>query len=439
MKRPDKRTLAAPATKGAARDAELTIGHMAAGGDGAAALPDGQSVFVPFTLPGELVRAAVSGPRGRLIEIVSASPERVTPPCPHFGTCGGCAVQHWADTPYAAWKQDIVRRALARAGYTDAEIGALRRTPPAARRRMDFAAQRTSGGMALGLNAAHSLSLVSIDTCTILHPALERLLLPLRDVLTSMGGIRRGADVAANVLDNGVDLLIRADAPAVATDRVKLAAFAAAQGVSRVTWAVKGGSVAQGEPETAALVRVPVIRFAGVEVSPPPGAFLQASAEGEAAIVEAVLAGLPAKMTGRARIVELFAGAGTLSFPLATRARVVAYEGDAATAAALRKSAGGTRVEAVTRDLVRQPLQAKELVGAACVVLDPPFTGAGPQMGPLAAARVPVVVIVSCNPVALARDAAVLREAGYRLVTATPVDQFLWSAQIEAVCVFVLG
>jgi 23S rRNA (uracil1939-C5)-methyltransferase len=432
MKRPDKRSLPAKVAV-EARETELTIGHMAAGGDGAAVLPDGQSVFVPYTLPGERVRAAVAGPRGRLIELVEASAERVEPPCPHFGSCGGCAVQHWADAPYADWKRDVVRRALARAGYPDAVVGALRRTPPAARRRMDFAAQRTSGGMALGLNAAHSLSLVSIDTCTILHPLLERLLGPLREVLTGMGGIRRGADVAANVLDNGVDLLIRADAEATATDRVKLAAFAAAQGVSRVTW-----SVGQGAPETAALVRVPVLRFAGVEVAPPPGAFLQASAEGEAAIVEAVLAGLPAKMTGRARIVELFAGAGTLSFPLATRGRVIGYEGDAPTAAALRKAAGGTRVEAVTRDLVRQPLQAKELAGAACVVLDPPYTGAGPQMGPLAASRVPVVVIVSCNPAALSRDAAILREAGYRLVAVTPVDQFLWSSQIEAVCVFAL-
>jgi 23S rRNA (uracil1939-C5)-methyltransferase len=415
-------------------DAELTIAHMAAGGDGSAALPGGDPIYVPYTLPGETVRAALLGQsRARLEAVLTPSADRVEPPCPHFGTCGGCALQHWADAPYAAWKQDMLRRALVRAGFEQPEIGPLARTPPAARRRMEFAARRTNTGMELGLHAAHALTLVPIETCTVLHPTLERLQAPLRLLLNTLGGIRRGATIAANLLDNGVDLLIRADAEAAATDRAKLAAFASAQSVSRITWAI-----GEGEPEMAALVRPPVQSFAGVSVSPPPGAFLQASAAGEAAIVAAVLAGLPTKLTARARIVELYAGVGTLSFPLATRARVLAYEGDAPAAAALRRAAGGSRVEATTRDLARQPLQAKELAGVAAVVLDPPFAGAAAQMGPLVAARVPVVIMVSCNPVALARDAGMLRGAGYRLVSATPIDQFLWSAQVEAVCAFAL-
>jgi len=436
MRRPETRKPPAPGTQHAAQhpDFELSINHVAAGGDGAGVLADGQTAFVPYCLPGETVRATPLGQsRCRLDSVQTPSRDRVVPPCPYFGTCGGCALQHWADAPYAAWKQDMVRRALDRAGYPDAVLGPLRRTPPAARRRMEFAARRGPAGMELGLHAPHTLTLVPIESCTVLHPVLEALLAPLRAVLGAMGGIRRGADIAANLLDNGVDLLIRADAEAGATDRVKLAAFAAAAGVSRVTWAV-----GQGVPETAALVRPPVISFAGMAVTPPPGAFLQASAEGEAAIVDAVLAGLPTKMTSKSRIVELYAGVGTLSFPLSGRAKVQAYEGDAPAAAALRKAAGGTRVEAITRDLARQPVQAKELAGAACVVLDPPFGGAGPQMVTLATARVPVIVMVSCNPVALARDAALLRGAGYRLTAVTPIDQFLWSAQIEAVCVFSL-
>ncbi len=433
MKRLEKRR--PPVRAAETREAELTVAHMAAGGDGAAVSAEGETVFVPFTLPGETVRTALAGQsRARLEAILTPSPDRVDPPCPHFGACGGCALQHWADAPYAAWKQNMVRRALVRAGYETPALGELHRTPPGARRRMEFAAERTPEGMVIGLHAAHALNLVPIDSCTVLHPTLERLLEPLRAVLNAMGGIRRGADVAANLLDNGVDLLIRADAEAVATDRVKLAAFAAAQGVCRVTWAV-----GQGTPETAALVRAPLIRFGGADVTPPPGAFLQASAEGEAAIVTAVMAGLPTKLTNKARIVELYAGVGTLSFPLSARARVIAYEGDAPAAAALRKAAGGTRVESITRDLARQPLQAKELAGVAVVVLDPPFAGAGPQMATLVAGRVPVVIMVSCNPVALTREAAMLRVAGYKLVSATPIDQFLWSAQVEAVCVFALG
>jgi 23S rRNA (uracil1939-C5)-methyltransferase len=285
--------------------------------------------------------------------------------------------------------------------------------------------------VAFGLHAAHSQTIVPIDGCTVLHPSLERLLAPLRAVLGSMNGMKRGADIAANVLDNGVDLLIRGDAPANAVDRTRLAAFAAAEGIARIAWAVQ-----HNPPENTALLRLPEIVFAGARVNPPPGAFLQASAQGEAAIVAAVLAGLPGKFSAKSRIVELFAGVGTLSFPLATRARVHAYEGDRAAADALRRAAGGTRVEAVQRDLTRQPLQVKELAGAAAVVLDPPFAGAGPQMVTLAAAKVPVVIVVSCNPMALAREGAMLREAGYSLVSATPIDQFLWSAQLEAVCVF---
>lgn len=409
----------------------LAITHIASAGDGAGQR-GGVPAFVPFTLPGETVTARFgTGARGQLVAIAAPSPDRVAPPCPAFGRCGGCALQHWADAPYAAWKTDIVRRALARAGYPDAPLAPLRRTPPEARRRMEFAARRTAAGLDLGLHEAFSSHIVPLALCPVLHPALAALFPPLRAVLLQLTGLRRGADIAANLTDSGPDLLIRADSPATAQDRARLAAFAAAQGVARISWAV--GS---GPPETAALAAPPRLRFAGTEIEPPPGAFLQASAEGEDAIVAAVLAGLPPRLTGRARIVELFAGIGTLSFPLARHARVQAYEGDPAAAAALRRATTGTRVETHHRDLARQPLQPKDLAGAAAIVLDPPYAGAGPQMAPLAASRVPRIIMVSCNPMALAKDAALLKSAGYTLVAATPIDQFLWSAQIEAVAVF---
>ena len=180
---------------------------------------------------------------------------------------------------------------------------------------------------------------------------------------------------------------------------------------------------------------------AGVSVSPPPGAFLQASAAGAAAITAAVLAGLPERGVGKQRFIELYAGCGTLTFALAdacveSRARVIAYEGDAPSYEALRRPVMGRRVEAVLRDLARQPLSVKELSGAAAVVLDPPYAGAAAQMPGIAASGVERVIYVSCNPGALARDARVLREAGYTVLAATPVDQFLWSSQVESVVVF---
>jgi 23S rRNA (uracil1939-C5)-methyltransferase len=412
-------------------DTTFSILRMGAGGDGTAQSPDGTAIHIPFTLPGETVTAAWhGGPRAAYDTIMTASPDRVIPPCPHFGVCGGCALQHWAHAPYATWKSGLVRQALIRAGFTDPVLSPLAETPPHGRRRMDLAAQRSADGIRLGLHQAHSALVADLETCVVLHPDLVALFAPLRAMLPSLTGLRKAADIVAASLPNGIDLLIRADAPASSGDRVRLAAFAGLHGVARIAWAV-----GNGVPENAAQLRPPVIRFAGQDVAPPPGAFLQASDSGETAIRNAVLAGLPAKMTGRALILELYAGIGTLSFPLAAHGRVRAFEGDAASAAALRRAAGGTRVEAITRDLVRQPLQRVELRDAACVVLDPPFAGAAAQMPMLAASGLPVIY-VSCNPASLSRDAAILAEAGYTLAAATPIDQFLWSAQVEAVCVF---
>jgi 23S rRNA (uracil1939-C5)-methyltransferase len=411
---------------------EFLIRDLGADGDGAASGRDGQTVHVARTLPGERILATPSGThRAILDEILAASPDRALAPCPHFSQCGGCALQHWADQPYADWKRRLVVHALERAGFADPTVAPLLRTEPGTRRRLDFAARRGPAGITLGLHAPHSQGVIDIHTCLVLHPALAALLGPLRALLSSLAGLRRQAEVTANLLDTGPDLLIRADAEANATDRTKLASFAARHGIGRIAWAIG----ANGDPEIVALLSPPSISFAGTLVTPPPGAFLQASREGEAAIVAAMLAGLP-RLKPRARVVELFAGVGTLSFPLAAHAVVHAFEGDPAAAAALRRAAGGTRVQATHRDLTRQPLQAAEFADAAAVVLDPPFAGAKLQMPNIAAASVPAVIYVSCNPAALARDAAVLRQAGYRLAVATPVDQFVWSAQVEAVCVF---
>ncbi len=427
---------AAPVLSFPAAEAEITIDRIGSAGDGMAVLPDGRPAHVARTLPGEIIRigttpGAARTTRAVLSRIVQASSERVAPPCPHFATCGGCALQHWDDAAYADWKRGLVVTALQRAGFATPNIGPLIRTPPRSRRRIDLAAQRIEGGLLLGLHRIASHDIVDMHVCEIMHPAVFALVAPLRRVLAGLAAIRRTASVLINLLDNGPDLLIRTDGPLAPTDRAKLAAFAAAQQVRRISW-----SLGEGIAESAATLAAPVIHFAGREVEPPPGAFLQASAEGEAAIAAAVLDGLPAKLTGKSRAVELFAGCGTISFPLAERLRVVAYEGDALAAAAMRRALSGTRVEITHRDLARQPLSAKELSGAAAIVLDPPYTGAPLQMPAIAASGAPRVIYVSCNPAMLSRDAASLAQAGYTLVQATPIDQFLWSAHVETVAVF---
>lgn len=414
----------------------LRIAAIGADGDGVAALPSGAAVHLPLTLPGETVQARL-GPRtgksssGVVEQVLTPSPERVAAPCPRFGSCGGCSLQHWQDANYAAWKSDLVAAALRRAGYAEFSLAPLMRTPPGGRRRMDLAFRRLSDGMVVGLHRRRTAEIVDIAPCQVLDPRLLALLAPLRRLLPRLAGVRREGSAVANLLDDATDLLLRTDAPLCAADRTALARFAAEAGIARISW-----SRGEGPPETACLLRPPRVTFSGSVVEPPPGAFLQASVAGEAAIRAAVLAGLPSRMGSRPRIVELFAGCGTLSFALAGRGRVDAFEGDAAACAALRRAAGGTRITVTQRDLARQPLAAAEFAGSSAVVLDPPYAGAAMQMPLIAAARVPRVIYVSCNPAALARDAGVLHAAGYARAAATPIDQFLWSSRVESVTVF---
>jgi 23S rRNA (uracil1939-C5)-methyltransferase len=299
---------------------------------------------------------------------------------------------------------------------------------------MDLAARRTRGGVTLGLHRHRSAEVVDLTTCLVLHPDLVRLLPPLRVLLTPLAAFRRDASVIANRLDDGPDLLLRTDAPLQLGDRIALTDFARAHTLQRIAWA-------QGtdEPEPIAILRPPTTMLSGVPVTPPPGAFLQASPTGEAAIIAAVLDAIAAK----GRVAELFAGCGTITFAVAHCTRIAAWEGDAAAASALRAAANHAglagRIEVMQRDLARQPLQAKELHGFSTIVLDPPFAGAAAQVGQIAAAKPPVVVYVSCNPATLARDARLLHLAGYRVTAATPIDQFLWSTRLESVVAFAIG
>jgi 23S rRNA (uracil1939-C5)-methyltransferase len=335
------------------------------------------------------------------------------------------------DEAYARQKCDLLAAALRRAGFANVTLSPPVRTKPGERRRMDLAARRMRGGIVLGLHRQRSTEVVNLTTCLVLHPILVGLMPPLRALLAPLQAFRRDGSVIANVLDSGIDLLVRSDASLGLADRVALAEFARTHGLPRIAWAL-----GNDEPEPVAVLRAPTTSLSGVTVTPPPGAFLQASAVGEAAIIAAVLDALPAD----GRIAELFAGCGTITFALAKRVRVAAWEGNASSASALRIAANHTglagRVEVNQRDLTRQPLQARELGGFAAVVLDPPSAGAASQVAQIAAAKPPAVIYVSCNPATLSRDARTLRQAGYRLKTAAPIDQFLWSARLESVVVF---
>ncbi len=413
---------------------------MGADGDGVAALPDGAALFLPDTLPGELVQPGALARRGEGwtgdSTIVEAAADRVAPPCPHFGPCGGCTLQHWRDDSYAAWKAGQVADALRRMGAPAIAAPDLARTPPAARRRMDLAIRRDGPVVRIGLHRRRSRDIVDMHACPVLHPALFALIQALRPVLQRLTGLRRDGSAVVNLLDSGPDLLLRTDGELTSGDRTLLTALANAHGLPRISWAPGLARGSQGEPEPACLLRPATTALGGVETAIPPGAFLQASREGEAAIVAAVLAALP-PLPAKARILELFAGCGSITHALAQRGRVQAYEGDLAAYTALRRAVN-PRVLATQRDLARQPLQAAELKGASAIVLDPPHGGALAQMPALAGSGVPVVY-VSCNPAALARDGRMLLQAGYRVSSMAAIDQFLWSARVESVVGFQKG
>jgi len=422
----------------------VTIEALGAAGDGVARDGAGRPLFVPFALPGEVVEVEPGAARGdgraaALTGIETPSPGRVTPPCPHFGTCGACAVQHLADAPVAAWKAARVADALSRAGFRDVPVAPAAPGPPGTRRRADLALRRRADGVTVGFHARGSAEPFDMATCPVLDPRILALVAPLRALAATLPAFRRAGSAMVNLLDSGPDLLLRTDGPLAPRDRAVLAAFAAANGIPRVAWSREG---ARDAPEIAAQSGPVAAVLSGVPVLPAPGAFFQATPEGEAAIVAAVLDGLPRRLPGRPRIVELHAGLGTLTVPLSARGRVDAYEGAAEAVAALATAAGraGARVRATRRDLDRQPLLPAELAGAAAVVLDPPFAGAAGQCAILARAAVPRVIYVSCNPAALARDLAPFARApGWRVERAVAVDQFRWSSQVEAVVALARG
>ncbi len=413
----------------------MTIDHIGGRGDGVA-IHQGRPLFVPLTVPGDRVVVRVDGRRGdglagTVRTMLAAGPDRAVAPCPHFGRCGGCLLQHVADAAYRRWKEGVVRRALAHHGLSAVTVAPLLALPAAGRRRATLAARRVGDTVVLGFHEYRGRRIADLSTCLVLVPALVALLAPLRAVLADVLRPGEAVAIAVAALDDGPDLVIAAvRAPDVA-DRERLADFAAAADLARLSW-----RLGDGPPDPVAHRRSGIVRFGAVDVVVPPGGFLQASAAGEEALTGMVLDGVgPA-----GAVADLFAGVGTFALPLSDRARVHAVDGDgaaiAALAAAARRAGRAGRIDAAARDLHRDPLSAAELARFDAVVFDPPRQGARAQAAELAGSAVPTVVGVSCNPASFARDAALLVAGGYRLDRVTPIDQFQWSPHVELVGTF---
>ena len=421
---------------GGGRQVELTVESIGARGDGVGRL-DGRPVFLPLTVPGDRVRARLVGTRaagakGEVLEMLDRGPGRVSAPCPHFGPCGGCALQHLEDGRYADWKRDQVVTALRRKGFAEVPLRPLARIPPGTRRRATLTALRLAGRVVLGFHERDSHTVVDLKTCLLLAPRLMAIVPVLRNVLAEVLDEGRSATVSLTEGEEGLDLLLTCKGDLDLAARQVLAGLAETEDLARLSWAAPGGA-----PEPLALRRPPRIRFAGTAVEPPPGGFLQPTAEGEAALVDAVVGCLPDGVRG---IAELYAGCGTFTFPLAVRAKVHAVESDAAALAALwaaaRRDGLAGRITVETRDLSRRPLDAEELRAYDAVVFDPPRAGAKEQAARIAQSEVPLAVAVSCSPNSFARDARILADGGFRLTEVTPIDQFPWSGHLELVAGF---
>ena len=383
-------------------DADLIV-RIAVRGEGVTA--DGR--HAPLAAPGDTLRADGS---------VEAGPDHITPPCRHFPTCGGCQLQHVSDVAYARYIIDRITHALHAQGIDAPVIDAPHLSPPRTRRRASMRVERRGKTVVLGFNEGASNNIVDLNECHVLLPELFALVAPLRRLLILMLRDRGRASVVLTRADQGVDVMLGGfEADGLAAIEA-LSAFGDTHKLARLSLDEGYGPSIRYAPADV------TISLSGVPVALPEGAFVQATADGEAQLVKAVQAAL----AGATHIVDLFAGLGT--FALALPGNVHAVEGARDAVLAL----GATRRVVVEhRDLFRRPLSAAELNRFDGVVLDPPRAGAKEQIGALAQSKVARIAYVSCNPATFARDAKMLIEGGYRLDRITPVGQFRWSTHVE--------
>lgn len=374
------------------------------------------------------------GFRAELEEILEDGGQRAEPPCPHFGNCGGCALQHVAPGAYLDFKRRLVTTALARSGLPGELVEPCQAFGAATRRRASLKAVGTGRGVVVGFNRAGAHGIVDIEVCPVVEPSIAAFLAPLRAFLK--GRLKQGERISVGVsrCDSGLDVLVDASWKLDGLLRQDLAALGSETGLARLCV----GTAA--DAEEIVVFRPPEVGFDGIPVVPPPGAFLQASRDTEKFLIGFVLDHL----AGATHVADLFSGCGTFALPLARAAEVSAFDVDVQMIDACRMAAdraGGkiASLRGIRRDLFRNPVSSGEMSGFDGLIFDPPRAGAKAQVGEIAASSVPRIVAVSCNPVTFARDARILVDGGYRLETVVPLDQFVWSAHVELAAVFEKG
>jgi 23S rRNA (uracil1939-C5)-methyltransferase len=382
-------------------------------------------VYVPYALPGETIIAEVDGERGKLVEVLTQSPDRIAAFCPYFTICGGCAVQTLAPKAYAQWKQSLVTTALTHARI-DAEVAPLVDAHGEGRRRATFHVRYTAHGRPeTGFMQARAHRIVEIEACPVLAPSMGEALPSARALAQALAGSAKPLDIQITATLSGLDVDLRGHGPLDDVQRQKLTRLALQLGLARLS--NHGVVVIERE--------APLLQMGRAMVRPPPGAFLQATLAGEEALAARVIAAT----AGTEKIADLFAGVGTFSLRLTERAEVHAFDLDEPSLAALAKASHGAGLRPVTvtmRDLFRRPLMGQELAPYEAVIFDPPRAGALQQAQALGSSKVPLVVAVSCNAQTFARDAAILCGGGYQVQEIVPIDQFRHSPHVEIIGIF---
>jgi len=403
----------------------LAIDHVGHRGEGVA-YADGEAVYVPYTLGGETVEVAPTAghpDRRRLLAVEQASPERIVPFCPHFGVCGGCAIQHWEIERYRAWKHQLVVETLKQAKLA-CEVSPLIDAHGLGRRRITLHARMgVHDVLKVGFTAVNSHDVIPVDRCPILDPGLSGALDAAWALAEPLISTAKPLDIQITATDSGLDVDVRGSGPLASAMITALSRICEQHRLARLTR--HGELVLMRSP--------PVVSIGTAQVTLPPGSFLQATVAGEE-----TLAALVAEACGRAKnIADLFCGVGPFALRLAAKARIAAFDSDAGAVTALQKAATATSglkpVKAETRDLFRRPLVAQELRDFDAVVFDPPRQGAQAQALQLAASKIGTVIAVSCNIATFARDARILVDGGFRLEKVTPVDQFRYTPHVELV------
>lgn len=406
----------------------LMIDHVGHFGDGVAVIGD-ESVYVPYALGGESVDVLPSPghpDRRMLAQIIDASPERVDPFCPHFGTCGGCAIQHWQTDAYRNWKRQLVVDTLAHAGIA-CEVEDLIDAHGAGRRRMTMHARQSQQDvLRVGFAATGRHEIIPIDHCPILDPKMQGAVEAANDIAELLKPVSKPLDIQITAADNGLDIDVRGSGPLDTTMLSSLSKLAERHNLARLT----------RHGELVIMRNPPVVRVGKAQVTLPPGSFMQPTVTGEETLAALVFA----RCKGAKHIADLFCGIGPFALRLAEKFKVSAFDNDAVAVTALQNAVKLTQglkpIKAEARDLFRRPLMPQELRDYDCVVFDPPRQGAQAQSQQLAASKIALVVAVSCNPATFARDAKFLLDGGFKLDSVTPVDQFRHTPHVELVARF---